>query len=83
MHYLAGSLSSADIHTVYESLPQPVWVCLGLPGAQADLAGLGQVRRHWRLSLLHGGTVPYLGQAHVFFDELDAFMDVPVGLHAR
>ena len=78
MHYLAGSLSSADIHTVYEGLPQPVWVCLGLPGAQADLAGLAQVRRHWRLSLLRCGAVPYFGQARAFFDEFDAFLNAPV-----
>lgn len=83
MHYLAGSLSSADIHTVYERLPQPVWVCLGLPGTHVDLDGLAQVRRHWRLSLLHSGAVPFLGQANAFFDEFDAFLLATVAASAR
>jgi pimeloyl-ACP methyl ester carboxylesterase len=79
LSFLSGALFSADIHDVYESLAQPVWVCHGERGDFTDYRGLGLVRGrpNWRVTVLPTGAMPYFELPERFCAELDAFLSVP------
>ena len=54
LHFLAGSMFSTDIHTVYEQLSQPVWMSHGVRGDFVDYRGKSLVegRPNWRFEVL-------------------------------
>jgi pimeloyl-ACP methyl ester carboxylesterase len=76
LHFLSGGLFSADMHTVYEALRGPVWVCHGVRGDFTDYRGLATVagRGHWRVSVLQTGALPYFEETERFFAEFDTLL---------
>ena len=59
--FLAAGLFSADIHTVYEQLGQPVWMSHGVRGDFTDYRGktLVEARPNWQFSVFSTGALPY------------------------
>jgi pimeloyl-ACP methyl ester carboxylesterase len=76
LQFLSGGLFSADIHTVYEALTQPVWVSHGVRGDFTDYRGLSIVagRPNWRVSVLQTGALPYFEQPDRFFADFDTLL---------
>jgi pimeloyl-ACP methyl ester carboxylesterase len=74
LHFLSGGLFSADILSVYEALPQPVWVSHGTRGDFTDYRGLVHLRGrpNWRVSVFEGGALPYFEHPEAFDAELRA-----------
>jgi pimeloyl-ACP methyl ester carboxylesterase len=68
LHFLAGSMFSTDIHTVYEQLAQPVWMAHGLRGDFVDYRGkrIVEGRPNWRFEIFDGGALPYFEQVAPF-----------------
>ena len=61
LHFLSAGLFSADIHTVYGQLDQPVWVSHGVRGDFTDYRGktLVEARPNWQFSVFSTGALPY------------------------
>ncbi len=80
LHFLGGGLFSADIHTVYEALEQPVWMSHGNRGDFTDYRGQHVVRgrTNWRFSLYEGGAMPYFEHPRAFAAALDDFLAQPL-----
>ncbi len=76
LRFLSGALFSADIHSVYEAVTQPVWMSHGVRGDFTDYRGatLVQGRPNWRFTVFDGGALPYFEQPAKFNAELDAFL---------
>jgi pimeloyl-ACP methyl ester carboxylesterase len=76
LHFLSGGLFSADIHTVYEQLTQPVWMSHGVRGDFTDYRGQALVagRPNWRFTTFDSGALPYFERPAAFNDALDAFL---------
>ena len=73
--FLGAGLFSADIHTVYEALTQPVWASHGVRGDFTDYRGMAivQGRPNWRFNILPTGALPYFEQAAEFNAAFDTF----------
>jgi pimeloyl-ACP methyl ester carboxylesterase len=78
LHFLAGSMFSNDIHTVYEQLAQPVWMSHGVRGDFVDYRGKSLVegRPNWRFDVLPTGALPYFEVPQQFNTAYDAFLAV-------
>lgn len=76
LHFLAGNLFSADIHTVYEALAQPVWASHGVRGDFTDYRGLSLVRGrpNWRITQFDSGALPYFEHPALFNAVLDSHL---------
>jgi pimeloyl-ACP methyl ester carboxylesterase len=76
LHFLAGSLFSDDIHTVYESVKQPVWMSHGVRGDFADYRSKGIVKAcpNWQFSVFPTGALPYFEEPEDFLRTFDAFV---------
>jgi pimeloyl-ACP methyl ester carboxylesterase len=76
LHFLAGSMFSTDIHTVYEQLSQPVWMSHGVRGDFVDYRGKSLVegRPNWRFDVLPTGALPYFEVPQQFNAAYDAFL---------
>jgi pimeloyl-ACP methyl ester carboxylesterase len=76
LHFLAGSMFSTDIHTVYEQLSQPVWMSHGVRGDFVDYRGkiLVEGRPNWRFDVLPTGALPYFEVPQQFNAAYDAFL---------
>lgn len=76
LHFLAGKLFSADIHTVYEQFHGPVWMSHGVRGDFTDYRGsvLIQPRPPWQLSTFATGALPYFEVQDEFCDAFDRFL---------
>jgi pimeloyl-ACP methyl ester carboxylesterase len=76
LQFLSGGLFSADIHTVYESLSQPVWASHGVRGDFTDYRGLTLVqgRPNWTVSVFQTGALPYFEVPEAFDTEFDRFL---------
>ena len=76
LHFLAGNLFSADIHTVYEALTQPVWVSHGVRGDFTDYRGLRIVsgRPNWQIDVFPTGALPYFEVPLEFNAAMDRFL---------
>lgn len=61
LHFLAGSLFSTDIHTIYEQLAMPVWMSHGVRGDFVDYRGKSIVegRSNWSFNVFCTGAMPY------------------------
>jgi hypothetical protein len=76
LYFLSGGLSSADIHTVYEHLSMPVWLCHGTRG---DFTDDGQTRllaqrENWSITVFDSGALPYFEVAREFGQDYDEFL---------
>lgn len=76
LHFLAGHLFSADIHSVYEAIAQPVWASHGVRGDFTDYRGMVIVsgRPNWRVSVYQAGALPYFEVPAEFLRQMDAFL---------
>lgn len=74
--FLSGSLFSKDIHQVYESLSQPVWMSHGVRGDFADFRGMQLLRvgANWHITVYQTGAMPYFEMPAEFFREMGAFL---------
>jgi pimeloyl-ACP methyl ester carboxylesterase len=77
LHFLGGGLFSADIHTVYTALRQPVWASHGVRGDFTDYRGMKVVqgRRNWTIAEYATGAMPYFEVPHRFCADWDAFLN--------
>ena len=77
LHFLSGGLFSADIHTIYEALTQPVWMSHGVRGDFTDYRGKAIVegRPNWSFSVFPTGALPYFEVPGQFFAAYDAFLE--------
>ncbi len=80
LHFLGGGLFSADIHTIYEALQQPVWMSHGTRGDFTDYRGqhLVQGRLNWRFTVYEGGALLYFEHPKAFAAALDDFLALPL-----
>lgn len=76
LHFLSGGLFSADIHTVYEALTQPVWMSHGVRGDFTDYRGKAIVegKPNWRFSVFPTGALPQFEVPAEFNAALAAFL---------
>jgi pimeloyl-ACP methyl ester carboxylesterase len=76
LNFLAGNLFSADIHTVYEAITQPVWASHGVRGDFTDYRGLRIVsgRPNWQIDVFQTGALPYFEEPAAFNAKMDAFL---------
>jgi pimeloyl-ACP methyl ester carboxylesterase len=76
LHFLAGSMFSTDIHTVYEQLALPVWLSHGVRGDFVDYRGkqILDGRPNWRFDIFDGGALPYFEQVAPFNAAYAAFL---------
>lgn len=76
LYFLSGGLFSTDIHTVYERLTQPVWMCHGTRGDFVDYRGktLVQGRPNWRIQVFETGALPHFEVPQAFHAAYDAFL---------
>lgn len=76
LHFLGGGLFSDDIHNVYESLSQPVWMCHGVRGDFTDYRNerLLADRPNWQITVFQTGALPYFEVPEPFRLALDAFL---------
>jgi pimeloyl-ACP methyl ester carboxylesterase len=77
LHFLSGGLFSADIHSVYDRLAQPVWMSHGMRGDFTDYRGAGFLlgRANWQFSIYPTGALPPFELPERFGDDLQAFLD--------
>ena len=76
LHFLSAGMFSADIHTVYDQLAQPVWMSHGVRGDFTDYRGCGFVtaKPNWQLTVYPTGALPHLEVPTAFFAHFDAFL---------
>jgi pimeloyl-ACP methyl ester carboxylesterase len=74
--FLSGQMFSADIHTVYEAVRQPVWVAHGVRGDFTDYRNLSivQGRPNWQVSVYQAGAIPYFEVPQELFPVMDRFL---------
>jgi len=77
LHFLGGGLFSADIHTVYTALRQPVWASHGVRGDFTDYRGMAVIRgrRNWQVTTYQSGALPYFEVPRRFCADWDGFLD--------
>jgi pimeloyl-ACP methyl ester carboxylesterase len=77
LHFLSGGLFSQDIHRIYETLAQPVWMSHGVRGDFTDYRGKSLVhdRGNWSKTVFQTGALPYFEQPMEFQRALDTFLD--------
>ncbi len=75
LHFLGGGLFSADIHSVYDAITQPVWASHGVRGDFTDYRGMALVNNcaRWQLTVYPTGAMPYAEVPAEFNAAFDAF----------
>ena len=68
---------TADIHTVYEAIDNPVWVSHGVRGDFTDYRGINivQDKPNWTISVFKTGALPYFEMPTEFHDTMDTILD--------
>jgi pimeloyl-ACP methyl ester carboxylesterase len=76
LYFLSGALFSADIHTVYEAVTNPVWVSHGVRGDFKDFRGLNIVtgKPDWSVTVFQSGAMPYFEMPEAFCAAFDEFL---------
>lgn len=79
LYFLSGGLFSADIHTVYEAIPHPVWVSHGVRGDFTNYTGMDRVTGggNWTVTVFQTGAMPYFEVPDAFCAAFDAFLQSP------
>lgn len=74
--FIAGRLFSADIHTVYDGLAQPVWLSHGDRGDFTDYQALPLVpaTRRWKRTVFRTGALPHVQASREFCALCDEFL---------
>ena len=77
LHFLSAGLLSADIHTVYGQITQPVWMSHGVRGDFTDYRGCGflQQQPNWQFTVYPTGALPQFELPDRFQADLQAFLD--------
>ncbi len=75
-YFLSRYLFSADIHTLYAGLEQPVWMSHGTKGDFTDyrLKSSFQDRGNWRIQAFPTGALPYFEATAEFVAAYDSFL---------
>ena len=68
LYFLAGTLFSADIHSVYDALALPVWMSHGVRGDFTDYRGKDFVEKkpNWRFRVFETGAIPWFERREEF-----------------
>jgi pimeloyl-ACP methyl ester carboxylesterase len=76
LHFLSAGLFSADIHTLYEQLAMPVWMCHGDRGDFTNYRGkvIVQDQPNWQFSMFPAGALPYFELPDRFSARYDEFL---------
>ena len=76
LHFLSGSLFSADISNIYEQLALPVWMSHGVRGDFTDYRGKSRVetRPNWRCTVFETGAMPFFEVEAKFSATYNAFL---------
>lgn len=76
LHFLSAGLFSADIHTLYERLAMPVWMCHGDRGDFTDYRNkvIVQTKPNWQFSVFPAGALPYFELPERFIARYDEFL---------
>jgi pimeloyl-ACP methyl ester carboxylesterase len=76
LHFLGAGLFSADVLSLYEALPQPVWASHGTRGDFTDYRGRQHLadRTNWHWSVFDSGALPYFEHPADFNRQLQAFL---------
>ena len=76
LHFLSAGLFSADIHTLYEQLAMPVWMCHGDRGDFTNDRSKVIVQDHpnWQFSVIPAGALPYFELPERFSARYDEFL---------
>ncbi len=82
--FISGTLFSADISRVYESLDLPVWLAYGTRGAFSDVDPQ-QVRDrdNWTVQAFETGGLPYFEQLEPFCAAYEGFLQGAVCQHTQ
>jgi pimeloyl-ACP methyl ester carboxylesterase len=77
LYFLSGTLFSADAHTLYAALTQPVWMSHGVRGDFVDYRGAEafRSRANWRFEVFQTGALPQFEVPVAFMAAYDAFLD--------
>lgn len=77
-YFLTGALFSRDIHTLYDELRCPVWMCHGIRGDFTDYRQKSrmQAAANWHFSVMQTGALPHFETPELFFTEYDRFLMV-------
>ena len=75
-YFLSGYLTSADIRSVFDALPQPVWLSHGVRGDFTDFSRTDVVahKSNWRITVFQTGALPYFEQTQAFIKAYDDFL---------
>jgi pimeloyl-ACP methyl ester carboxylesterase len=73
--FLSARMFSADIHSVYEALTQPVWMSHGVRGDFTDYRGarLVEGKPNWRVTVYLTGAMPYFEVREDFLRDAQRF----------
>lgn len=76
LHFLSAGLFSADIHTIYGQITQPVWMSHGVRGDFTDYRGCGflQQQPNWQFTVYPTGALPQFELPGRFQADLQAFL---------
>jgi pimeloyl-ACP methyl ester carboxylesterase len=77
LYFLSGELFSADLHSVYRRLVQPVFIAHGVRGDFTNYGQAGMIssRPNCRLSVYPTGALPYFETLDAFCADYDAFLE--------
>jgi pimeloyl-ACP methyl ester carboxylesterase len=75
LYFLSAGLFSNDVNTLYEALPQPVWMSHGRRGDFVDYRGKDTVvgLPNWQVDIFDSGALPYFEHPALFQRRLDEF----------
>lgn len=76
LYFLTGALFSRDIHTAYDELRCPVWMCHGVRGDFTDYRQKSRMQgsTNWHFSVMQTGALPHFETPEQFFAEYDQFL---------
>jgi len=76
LYFLTGHLFSRDIHTLYDGLRCPVWMCHGVRGDFTDYRQKSRMQSaaNWHFSVMQTGALPHFEAPEQFFAEYDRFL---------
>jgi pimeloyl-ACP methyl ester carboxylesterase len=75
--FISGTLFSADISRVYDSLEPPVWLAHGVRGDFTNYGGTAKIaaRPNWEIRVFETGGIPYFERLDEFTAAYDAFLE--------
>lgn len=76
LHFLSAGLFSADVHTLYDGMTQPVWMSHGVRGDFTDYRGKTflEDRPNWQFTIFQTGALPYFEVPDEFCRAFDRFL---------